>query len=248
MEDKVMYTEFIKMAAGRDETSGRKLYKDQKSIVLTAKIFIAVNDLPSIEDKTHGFWRKLVLIPFDAKFVDAEPQKDNERRLIDGFETSLLKCADTFLALLIKTYVTAYATEGVRKSQHPKVVKELSQKNQESQDIPLQFVNACVKESTAEKAHIRTRMLEQAFSQFCKGKGIARTSHLVRHLYELMDNRYPPRNETRQNWIDGKNVRAWTGAMLEIEQEEQDEQETETNYEEVDREFVRNQRNMNLFA
>ncbi|KAJ3052682.1 hypothetical protein HK097_005885, partial [Rhizophlyctis rosea] len=112
MEDKVMYTELIKMAAGGDETSGRKLFKDQKNILLSATIFIAVNDLPTIEDKTHGFWQELVLIPFDAKFIDTEPKHPNEKRIIEGFEDQLLECADTFLALLIKTYITTYATEG----------------------------------------------------------------------------------------------------------------------------------------
>ncbi|TPX52113.1 hypothetical protein PhCBS80983_g06522 [Powellomyces hirtus] len=77
LEEKVLVTEFIKMIAGGDRTTGRGLHKENQEIELTSKVFIALNNLPTVEDKTHGFWQKLVIIPFKASFVD-DPKLPHE--------------------------------------------------------------------------------------------------------------------------------------------------------------------------
>lgn len=214
LEDKVLYTEFVKMVAGGDETSGRGLFNGQRNIKLQAKVFIAVNDLPTIEDKTYGFWRKLVIIPFKATFV-TNPRLKHEKAIIDGFEETLLNCADTFLALLIKTYTTSYKTEGVRVPVQPAEVRQLVQQYEQDQNIPLQFWTVSCKETCDLDDHVETKNLDEAFANFCKSKAIIKTSQLVRHLYEFLDKKHPPKNARRQVFRKGKNLRAWVGLKLE---------------------------------
>ncbi|KAI9099217.1 bifunctional DNA primase/polymerase [Phlyctochytrium arcticum] len=194
LEDKVLFTEFLKMVAGGDQTSGRGLFKDQVVIDLMAKVFIAVNDL-------------------QCSFTDY-PKLPNEKKIIDGFEAKLLQCADTFLALLIKTYTTSYKQEGVGRAVQPQIIKDTVKRYEESQNIPLRFVNASVSTATDDKVVLTTANADNAFANFCQSQGITKTPALVRHLYEMMDQMFPPSNPRRQVYRAGKNVRGWVGARL----------------------------------
>ncbi|KAI9100473.1 hypothetical protein DFS34DRAFT_614707 [Phlyctochytrium arcticum] len=236
LEDKVLFTEFLKMVAGGDQTSGRGLFKDQVVIDLMAKVFIAVNDLPEIKDLTTGFWRKVVIIPFECSFTD-DPVLPHGKKIIDGFEAKLLQCADTFLALLIKTYTTSYKQEGVGRAVQPQIIKDTVKRYEESQNIPLRFVNASVSTVTDDKVVLLTKNADTAFANFCQAQGITKTPALVRHLYEMMDKTFEPSNTRRQVKLAGKNVRGWVGARLVNDWELAAEDDEE--YEHVDKQELR---------
>ena len=46
------------------------------------KLWLATNVLPQVDDTSHGFWRRIILIPFDATFDGADRDKDMESKLI----------------------------------------------------------------------------------------------------------------------------------------------------------------------
>lgn len=50
------------------EVQARKLYCDAYSMKNNAKIIMACNELPSTRDFSHGMFRRLLIVPFDAKF------------------------------------------------------------------------------------------------------------------------------------------------------------------------------------
>lgn len=213
LEDRTIYTEFLKMLAGADAFSGRNHYEGQVEIPATAKAFIAVNDLPNILDKTKGFWRKLVLINFDASFVE-NPSENNpkERQLDEDYEDKLLACADTFLSLLVSVHMNEYEKEGIGRKVQPQKVLDAGKAYEYSQNLPLQFYDLTCKVHADSFA--TTKRVQSAFTDFCKAKAVTKTSELVRHLETLLDERHPPANSRRQvnNKITGmKNVRAWIG-------------------------------------
>ncbi|KAJ3159187.1 hypothetical protein HDU88_000632 [Geranomyces variabilis] len=220
MEEKTLYTEFLKMVAGGDSTSGRFLQSAQRDIELWCKILIATNDLPGIVDKTHGFWRKVVVIPCDAKFtVDPDPAKTNEIKTNPGFEAKLMECADTLAAWLIKIYHTEYLKTGVQRNAQPQIVLDKVREYQESQNIPLQFFNWNIQATKDAADIITTKQIDTAFATFCKDKAYLKTPQLVRHVYEFLDEKLPPSNPRRQVWHNGKNVRAWSGCQLVVEED-----------------------------
>lgn len=64
--------------------AGDRIYSDRKGIDgvefrPTARIVVASNKLPSVEDDSHGFWRRAIVIPFN---VTISKEKQN-RHLID---------------------------------------------------------------------------------------------------------------------------------------------------------------------
>jgi putative DNA primase/helicase len=49
----------------------KKLYKNQYEVVNRTKFMLLCNELPMASDGSHGFFRRLVIVPFDAVFNEA---------------------------------------------------------------------------------------------------------------------------------------------------------------------------------
>jgi putative DNA primase/helicase len=58
----------IKALTGCDPMSARKLYRNLFTFTPTGKFWLAVNHLPQVADDSHGFWRRVRLIPFNQQF------------------------------------------------------------------------------------------------------------------------------------------------------------------------------------
>ena len=58
------------------EVQARKLYCDAYSMRNVAKIIMACNELPSTRDLSYGMFRRLLLAPFNAKFVESDSSYD----------------------------------------------------------------------------------------------------------------------------------------------------------------------------
>jgi len=66
----------IKAWTGGDTVSLRPLYKNAFSFKPTHKIWLAFNHKPVITDDSPGMWRRIRLIPFNAKFDGAQADRD----------------------------------------------------------------------------------------------------------------------------------------------------------------------------
>ncbi len=65
----------------------RKIYKDAYEIENTAKMIITCNELPASYDSTHGFARRLIVIPFARKFSKSD--KDYDPKIEDKIREEL---------------------------------------------------------------------------------------------------------------------------------------------------------------
>ena len=72
---------------------------------MIAKAFLACNDVPKIDPKDHGVWRRIVCIPFTQRFVPNPSPSDPNEHLADGtLKASIEKdisFRQTFLNMLI---------------------------------------------------------------------------------------------------------------------------------------------------
>jgi putative DNA primase/helicase len=64
-------SDFRRITAG-DQITARKLYKDAFTFTPYVKMVIGANDLPRIADKTHGFYDRLIIIPYNVSFAGRE--------------------------------------------------------------------------------------------------------------------------------------------------------------------------------
>lgn len=71
----------IKALTGGDPVTARFLYGEHFTFKPQAKIFLAVNHLPVVEDLSLGFWRRVRLLPFNRTFTtDADPKLEEKLR------------------------------------------------------------------------------------------------------------------------------------------------------------------------
>jgi putative DNA primase/helicase len=65
----------IKMLTGCDPVTARQLYREFFVFSPTAKLWLAFNHLPEVQDDSHGFWRRIRLIPFNQRFEGSSIDK-----------------------------------------------------------------------------------------------------------------------------------------------------------------------------
>ena len=58
------------------EIQVRQLYKDPYNIKNRAKLIFTCNDLPGSPDNSYGFYRRLIIVPFNQKFTPESPGYD----------------------------------------------------------------------------------------------------------------------------------------------------------------------------
>ncbi len=67
---KYINTDLMKAVVAGDWVTGRELYKRPSKFQPFAKHYLAMNELPNIEDNTHGMWRRIHVIEFPHKFTE----------------------------------------------------------------------------------------------------------------------------------------------------------------------------------
>lgn len=71
-------TELIKNLASGGVVHVKRVYVEPYEFQNTAKIVMLCNELPRSLDATHGFFRKLLIVPFDALFSKKLGNRDND--------------------------------------------------------------------------------------------------------------------------------------------------------------------------
>jgi putative DNA primase/helicase len=71
----------IKDLTGGETVSGRPLYGAPVEFTPVAKYFFSVNHKPVVVDDSHGFWRRMRLVPFARAFTGEAEDKSLDERL-----------------------------------------------------------------------------------------------------------------------------------------------------------------------
>jgi P4 family phage/plasmid primase-like protien len=74
--------EIFKSVVTGDAMAVEEKYKTRYSIKPYAKNIFTTNELPRVDDKTEGFYRRLNILLFEAKFSDEEKKKFNKKKLL----------------------------------------------------------------------------------------------------------------------------------------------------------------------
>lgn len=68
-EGSVFHEKRLKELSGGDTIRARGMHQEWRSIPPTGKLWLYMNTLPAVRDQSHGFWRRVRVVPFDAKFL-----------------------------------------------------------------------------------------------------------------------------------------------------------------------------------
>ena len=128
---------YFKGIVSGDLITGEAKYKNPFTFRPFCKMMFATNNLPRVNDKSHGFYRKLIIIPFNQKFVDSNgqgPRKDKKRR------AKLLKEIDG---------IFLWALKGLKRLEkrgfftEPKVISRKIEEYRRQNNPIIQFVEEC---------------------------------------------------------------------------------------------------------
>jgi len=139
-------TSRMKQFSGEDDVEARALFQDQDTFKITGKLFMSCNKLPPINTMDVGTWRRIRVLPFEAKFVDPgdssiDPKKNIHPKdyALDG---KLKKWRQSFLSLLVHYYETKYLTVGLNP---PPIVLQQSNEYKNAYDSFGKFFDSCVR-------------------------------------------------------------------------------------------------------
>ena len=130
-------TSRMKQFSGEDVVEARGLFEDQQRFRITGKLFMMCNSLPPIHSMDRGTWRRIRVIPFNSKFVDAsDPELKSGAPNVfvrdNGLDAKLREWRQAWLSLLVHIYEKEYLVNGLEPV--PKGVMEESNRYKESFD------------------------------------------------------------------------------------------------------------------
>jgi putative DNA primase/helicase len=172
----------VKMLTGGDPVSARFLHSEFFEFTPAAKFWLAVNHKPVVRDDSHGFWRRIRLIPFTRTF----PVNPNLDRELHAERPGIL----------------VWAVEGCRAWQAeglaaPGVVTDATAEYQADSDTLREFIEeACEMDAAAE---VHAGDLYAHYKQWTERRGWGDRERLTATTFgRRMAERFPRRDGARR--------------------------------------------------
>lgn len=172
-EGGVLREDFIKQATGGDKLKARYMNKDFFEFSPTHKLQLLTNHKPVIKGQDEGIWRRVLLVPYTAKFGSEDEVMDGiahyvrDTRIMEHLERE----KEGILTWLIQGAVDWFR-EGLNP---PDVVMGASKEYQNEQDRVLQFVNEVCEVHEDYRCHLTNGDHEgvyPTYSRWCKLGGM----------------------------------------------------------------------------
>ena len=126
-------TAMVKQLCSTDEIQAEKKYKDPFHFIPSHTLVLYTNHLPKVGATDDGIWRRLIVIPFNAKITGKSDIKNYADYLFEKAGPSIM------------TWIIQGAQAAIQADFHtvlPKVVEEAIEKYRESSDWLGQFIEA----------------------------------------------------------------------------------------------------------
>ncbi|MEQ2775485.1 phage/plasmid primase, P4 family [[Clostridium] innocuum] len=127
-------TSIVKQLCSTDEVTAEKKYKDPFKYVPTHTLVLYTNHLPRVGANDDGIWRRLIVIPFNAKITGSSDRKNYADYLYENAGGAVL------------TWILDGAAKAIKneyKLKTPKVVEDAINKYRENNDWFSAFVEEC---------------------------------------------------------------------------------------------------------
>jgi len=127
----------IKELCGGDTLNARAVYgRDPVEFSPTHLLILLTNERPQATASDAALWERILLIPFNIRFVD-NPKSDNEKQADHNLLEKLKAEAPGILAWLVRGCI-AWQKEGLNQ---PDIVKAATREYQQEEDLIERFLN-----------------------------------------------------------------------------------------------------------
>ena len=127
-------TSIVKQLCSTDEVTAEKKYKDPFKYVPTHTLVLYTNHLPKVGANDDGIWRRLIVIPFNAKITGSSDKKNYADYLYESAGGAVLSWIIDGAAKAIKNKY---------KLKTPKIVEDAINKYRENNDWLSAFAEEC---------------------------------------------------------------------------------------------------------
>jgi putative DNA primase/helicase len=149
----------LKTFSGGDRVSARFLHQEMFQFNPVCKIVLASNHKPIVKGTDHGIWRRMRLVPFLAKFEDAQGIKDLDKLLIAEEGPAILRWAVEGAQL--------WASQGLHT---PATISEATAEYRNTQDWFLTFLEERCDVQTG--ASVASQLIYNDYKNWCLTSGI----------------------------------------------------------------------------
>jgi putative DNA primase/helicase len=163
--------DFIKQATGGDKIKARYMRMDFFEFHPTHKLQLLTNHKPIIKGQDNGIWRRVLLVPYEARFASYEEVNAGRAHFIKDTKTAEYIKAELpgVLAWIVKG-AQMWFQDGL---QEPDSVLAASRDYQTEQDRVQQFVNECCVTGKDKRATINGPFgVYEAYRKWCVEGGI----------------------------------------------------------------------------
>ena len=171
-------TSVIKSLASGGDIRARDLYSPSSSFQLQASVFIACNNLPTVNETDYGTWRRLKVIPFNTTFKEELNPDNDYERLIDRNLDNKIKSDEwknAFMNILLE-YYSIYKKERLKNI--PDAVNAMTTKYQQDNDIIFQFIENFLEKApeneNGNEIYIPSSQIVDEYTNFCRRNGKAK--------------------------------------------------------------------------
>lgn len=143
---------FKKLVGGLDKINARNLHVNGSPFVLNARLFLSLNDFPSISDNGHSVWRRIRVTEFLSTFTEDEKLVDHSKHIYLMNESYNKRIehefAPAFMSILIHYYKSYHEDLKV-----PQAIVDSTEKYRKSQDVYQKMFDDILQESPKTKMH-----------------------------------------------------------------------------------------------
>jgi P4 family phage/plasmid primase-like protien len=137
--DSTINVGLMKEITGNDRIYARALFKDPIEFTPQFKLILICNTLPKIPSTDGGTWRRLMVIPFESKFVH-NPTAPNEYKIDEYINEKFDLWKEYFMSILLH-YYHRYKCEG---NPPPEIVMSATNEYKKKNDVFKEFAEESV--------------------------------------------------------------------------------------------------------
>jgi putative DNA primase/helicase len=174
----------VKALTGCDPITARFLFQNEFTFRPVAKFWLAVNHKPRISDDSHGFWRRICLIPFLRKFKGSEIDKK--------LSVKLKAEAAGILAWAVRGALL-WQKEGLNP---PEIVVNATREYQQESDALAGFIDECCILGPDYK--VKAGEIFKAYQSWCEDQGMNPRERLSSRTFgERLGTRFSKKKENK---------------------------------------------------
>jgi putative DNA primase/helicase len=176
-----MNEQSIKNFTGGERINAQKKFGHPFEFQPVGKLWMGINHQPKVTDDSHGFWRRVRLIPFTRTFAGSTDNRNLKRELIEE--------APGILAWAVRG-ARAWLQDGL---QPPPSVMKATDAYQESEDPILDFILERTEQDSDAEAPCTGTYL--AYKDWAKDQGLSEREMLLKNGFgRLMSKRFDRRH------------------------------------------------------